>query len=412
MPPLLRSLAAAAAGLALSLSAASASESLTRDLIVQPNQEALYAWEPEASALEVKAWVDQEDRTYEPGETLTLYVKTNQPAYLTVIDQGTSGKVHVIYPNRYQDRERIEAQRVVRIPSEDAPFRLRVGGPAGTELIKVIATTKPDPLISPEALAETGPVSVYRGTAESLTRDLTVELKQPQQGPQTDSAVAQVVVRIVEREADASSGTEPGSASAEMTPEQMFRRGLAASFEAYGTPNYQAAAEWFRRAADAGHAPAMFRLGWLNEQGFGADRDLKSARAWYRKAADLGHPAAMTHLAQLFLDGRGGSQDYEQGRRWLERAADAGEGAAMATLAGVYDRGFGVAPDASLAARMVLGALRHGHWRLQEYLREFSAETRREIQQRLSVAGYYDGEIDGIIGPETQAALVDYALAG
>jgi len=415
---------AALAGFPAIAQASSGTDAITRDIIVEPEQEPLYTLEVPESDMDVTAWVDRPDHTYRPGDTVTLYVKTNQPAYLYVINHGTSGKIHLIYPNRYQKRQKVPAHRVVQIPSEDAKFRLRVGGPAGTELIKVIATSEPDPLIAQRYLRAAGPVQVYRGTAQALTRDIIVELNPPEvevgveveTKERPESAVEEVVLRIEDERASldpASTGAmAEGAASPAFTPDEMYRRGVAAAFWGLGEPDYTTARDWFRRAADQGHAKAMYRLGWLSENGFGIDRDMTAARAWYRKAADLGYPVAMTHLARLLLDGRGGARDYAQGRRWLKRAADAGEGAAMASLAGVYDRGLGVAPDARVAARMALGALRRGHWRLQEYLGEFSPDTRREIQERLRVAGYYDGKIDGVIGPRTQAALVDYALAG
>jgi hypothetical protein len=190
----------------------------------------------------------------------------------------------------------------------------------------------------------------------------------------------------------------------------MYRRGLASCFWDTGEPDYAGARNWFRRAADNGHAKAMYCLGWLHENGFGIDRDARAARAWYRKAADQGDAPAMTRLARLILDGQGGPADHALGRRWLERAADAGDGAAMASLAEIYDQGLGVAPDAEITAGMILGALRRGHWRLQDHLPDFSAQTRRIVQEQLRVAGYYHGAIDGVIGPKTQAALVDYAL--
>ena len=389
----------------------------TRDITVQPEQRPLVEMEVPESDLDVTAWVNRSDHTYRPGDTVTLYVKTSEPAYLYVIDHGTSGKIHLIYPNRYQKRHKVPAHRVVQIPSEDAQFQLQVGGPAGTELIKVIATTKADPLIAEKYLSEAGPVSEYRGTAKSLTRDITVELDPPEgAGERPESATFDIKLRILEQRAGmtpaGSTATEASAAAAGLTPDEMYRRGLAACFWGTGEPDYASAQAWFRRAAEKGHAKAMFRLGWLSENGFGIDRDARAARAWYRKAADQGHARAMTRLARLILDGQGGPADYALGRRWLERAAEAGDGAAMASLAEIYDQGLGVGPDAEIAAEMILGAVRGGHWRLQDHLPDFGMETRRIVQERLRVAGYYAGAIDGVIGPKTQAALVDYALAG
>ena len=70
---------------------ASAQQSITRDLTVE--QRDLAAVIAPQSDLKVTAWVDKQDDTYKPGDTLQLFVKANSDAYITVIDVGTSGKV-------------------------------------------------------------------------------------------------------------------------------------------------------------------------------------------------------------------------------------------------------------------------------------------------------------------------------
>ncbi len=52
-------------------------------------------------------------------------------------------------------------------------------------------------------------------------------------------------------------------------------------------PDYQAAAQWYRRAAEQGYAPAMINLGFLYEKGLGVPREPVTALNWYRKASGL-----------------------------------------------------------------------------------------------------------------------------
>jgi hypothetical protein len=49
-------------------------------------------------------------------------------------------------------------------------------------------------------------------------------------------------------------------------------------------PDYAKAADWYRRAADAGSARAAVNLGYLYEHGLGVPRDAAQATHWYRKA--------------------------------------------------------------------------------------------------------------------------------
>lgn len=65
--------------------------------------------------------------------------------------------------------------------------------------------------------------------------------------------------------------------------------------------NYQLAATWYRKAADAGYAPAMANLGSLYEKGNGVPKDSLKAVDWYRKATDLGEQHAEQALRRLAL---------------------------------------------------------------------------------------------------------------
>jgi hypothetical protein len=59
------------------------------------------------------------------------------------------------------------------------------------------------------------------------------------------------------------------------------------------------AMKWYRKAADAGNATAMYNIGWLYENGKGVSRDYTKAKKWYRKAADAGDSDAAIELKRL-----------------------------------------------------------------------------------------------------------------
>ena len=73
-----------------------------------------------------------------------------------------------------------------------------------------------------------------------------------------------------------------GDAQAQTYVGEIFEKGLGL------TPDYEAAATWYRRAADQGWAPAQINLGQLYELGRGVPRDPAQALAWYRRASGLG----------------------------------------------------------------------------------------------------------------------------
>src|SRR5262249_24532103 len=50
-------------------------------------------------------------------------------------------------------------------------------------------------------------------------------------------------------------------------------------------PDYAAAAQWYRRAAERGYSPAAYNLGVLYENGLGVAKDPKEAAQWYSRAS-------------------------------------------------------------------------------------------------------------------------------
>ncbi|CCK30571.1 hypothetical protein BN159_6192 [Streptomyces davaonensis JCM 4913] len=80
--------------------------------------------------------------------------------------------------------------------------------------------------------------------------------------------------------------------------------------------------DWFRRAAYAGSEGAMNNLGLVLR-----DRDAQGARLWFRLAAEAGLDEGMRNLALTLLD-----EDPPEARHWLEQAAERGNAAALYNL--------------------------------------------------------------------------------
>jgi len=78
---------------------------------------------------------------------------------------------------------------------------------------------------------------------------------------------------------------QAGDPEAQTTLAEVFAQGL-------GTPpDFEAAALWYRRAAEQDYARAMIGLGTLYERGQGVPQDMAEALGWYRRASGL--PAAI-----------------------------------------------------------------------------------------------------------------------
>ena len=72
---------------------------------------------------------------------------------------------------------------------------------------------------------------------------------------------------------------EQGDPEARVIVGEIYERGIGV------TPDYTAAARWYRLAADAGSKRAQINLGYLYEQGLGVPSDAVAALDWYRRAA-------------------------------------------------------------------------------------------------------------------------------
>lgn len=127
-----------------------------------------------AERLNVVAWVDRSDNTYALGEKVSLFVKTNRDAYVSVFNVGPSGKSTVLFPNAHQTDHKVSGNRVVRIPSSGSGASIKVKGPVGAELIKVIASTSPEPIFGTGKTRSAGPFATVTAGARSMARDLQV----------------------------------------------------------------------------------------------------------------------------------------------------------------------------------------------------------------------------------------------
>ena len=128
-------------------------------------------------SLSVVAWVDRPDDTYAFGERVRLYVQTNQDAYVTVINVAPDGATTVLFPNRFQADNRVRANTITEIPDPSSQVRIAVSGPAGAELIKVIASNQPVPLFDTLQMVDVSAFQSVRGMTDDVARSLAVVME-------------------------------------------------------------------------------------------------------------------------------------------------------------------------------------------------------------------------------------------
>ncbi len=82
--------------------------------------------------------------------------------------------------------------------------------------------------------------------------------------------------------------------------------------------------EWFKKAAEQGHANACFILGTTYDKGVDVLQDRVVAAKWYRKAAERGHAQAQFNLGLMYTNGEGVEKDRKEAVVWLKKSAAQG----------------------------------------------------------------------------------------
>lgn len=101
------------------------------------------------------------------GELLEIRIKPEAESYLYVFNIGTSGKIHLLFPNRIQPDNHVKPDKYTVIGN------LRVGPPSGIEVIKAIATRDSISLKDMMDIAGSqATFNMYDDDTEAFSRDL------------------------------------------------------------------------------------------------------------------------------------------------------------------------------------------------------------------------------------------------
>ena len=114
----------------------------------------------------------------------------------------------------------------------------------------------------------------------------------------------------------------------------------------------------FTKAAARRNVIGESYLGYLSYMGRGVDQNDRTAADWYRRAANAGYSDAQLRLGLMYLYGRdmGGpgksiARDDAEGMRWIQRAADGGNPMALDMIADKLQAPFSSKVTAPLLAK-------------------------------------------------------------
>jgi len=116
---------------------------------------------------------------------------------------------------------------------------------------------------------------------------------------------------------------------------------VKAGVDAWGRGDFKKAVEEWRGPAVAGDADAQFNLGQAYKLGRGVPVDIALAEEWYRKAAQQGHAQAGDNYGLALFQ----NNKRDQAVSWLEKSATRGEPRAQFVLGTMYFNGDSVSRD-------------------------------------------------------------------
>ncbi|KAF8943532.1 hypothetical protein BGZ47_005350 [Haplosporangium gracile] len=123
-----------------------------------------------------------------------------------------------------------------------------------------------------------------------------------------------------------------------------------------------------------GDKDAQVDLGNMYMEGRGVHKDYQAAMDWYLKAADQGLVHAQCSIGLLYDTGNGVSQDFAKAMEWHLKAANQGLAPAQYVIGLLYDKGLGVPQAQSKAIEWYRKATEQGDPDAEERLQELNRE--------------------------------------
>lgn len=228
-------------------------------------------------------------------------------------------------------------------PAAPAPAQPSMTSPTPIgrqSLITPAPTPAAPPAEIPPAAAPPAPAPV--APASDVTGAIPVPQASIPTLPASNHKLAPVAVPPSERLPDTIGGPALRAAALKGDASAAYEIGVRHAEGRGVAVNFDEAAKWYDRAAQAGVVPAMFRLGTLYEKGLGPKKDLDTARRYYTQAAERGNAKAMHNLAVLDADGGTKGANYKSASQWFRKAADRGVADSQFNLGILYARGIGV----------------------------------------------------------------------
>ena len=138
--------------------------------------------------------VDRPDTTYDPGQPITLSVKTSKKAYVAILRVTANGDTTIVFPNRGRRNAAVPANTVLTVPAPDDAVKIAADKP-GIVLFEFIASNAGDAWPFNRAPDDGSDFADLGGTTRAIVKDLQDGLKIGTH----DTAASHLTVRITGR---------------------------------------------------------------------------------------------------------------------------------------------------------------------------------------------------------------------
>jgi hypothetical protein len=123
---------------------------------------------------QVEVFTTDGKRAYAEGETVSFRVRAAEECHIAVLCHQSDGTCVVLVPNRLASNTLIPANKPIDVPgTHKSGFEIQIGPPYGSDVVEVIACSKPSELH--KALAQHAQKSDEQHRFQTLTRGMAVK---------------------------------------------------------------------------------------------------------------------------------------------------------------------------------------------------------------------------------------------
>lgn len=121
----------------------------------------------------VNIWINKGcGSVYRLGEPLEVHIRSKKSGYLTIFDLQPNGKVRIIFPNGYRQRNYIRAGREYRLPAPRDNFIFRIAPPVGRDDLLAVVTENKRRLVREDYSQFAKPFPVLRSSKGEVLKQV------------------------------------------------------------------------------------------------------------------------------------------------------------------------------------------------------------------------------------------------